>query len=351
MQKTQETRVQFLGWEDPPEEEMAAHSSILVWKIPWKKARYSPWGRTELDTTEQLHTCTHAHTHTHTHTHQCSLLLQTSGGNHGALSINSAPVINYRVDLGLERVRKASGPPLAGELLQSELESPPQGENVRFSPSLRAAWRGGWFILTPRHRFSFLTEHILVWVGQSLGWLSYPLPNWIFPKDPVWFELTDGQSSWWVSWGAALCSQGLNILAPGRYAAVPFSGTVANTAPLPSFQVLLGEHQYCFFQRHHLSVLPCTSHPLVSRINLRWFLNACRINSKSSSLHTKLSVLWFHPTFLVTLLAAFPFSPSSHTKLKFCVLFLPVQRGLRYSGLTSTQHSELNLKVTSLMRS
>jgi len=89
-------------------------------------------------------------------------LLQTSGGNHGALSINSAPVINYRVDLGLERVRKASGPPLAGELLQSELESPPQGENVRFSPSLRAAWRGGWFILTPRHRFSFLTEHILV---------------------------------------------------------------------------------------------------------------------------------------------------------------------------------------------
>ena len=124
-------------------------------------AGYSPWGRTELDTTEQLrthahtHTHTHPHTHTHTHPHQCSLLLQTSGGNHGALWINSAPVINYRVDLGLERVRKASGPPLAGELLQSDLESPPQGENVRFSPSLHAAWRGGWFILTPRHRFLF----------------------------------------------------------------------------------------------------------------------------------------------------------------------------------------------------
>ena len=25
----------FLGWEDPPEEEMATHSSILAWKIPW----------------------------------------------------------------------------------------------------------------------------------------------------------------------------------------------------------------------------------------------------------------------------------------------------------------------------
>ena len=31
----QETRVQFLGWEDPPEKEMAMHSSMLVWKTPW----------------------------------------------------------------------------------------------------------------------------------------------------------------------------------------------------------------------------------------------------------------------------------------------------------------------------
>ena len=30
-----ETRVQSLGWEDPLEEEMATHSSILAWKIPW----------------------------------------------------------------------------------------------------------------------------------------------------------------------------------------------------------------------------------------------------------------------------------------------------------------------------
>ena len=31
----QETQVQFLVWEDPLEKEMAAHSSILAWKIPW----------------------------------------------------------------------------------------------------------------------------------------------------------------------------------------------------------------------------------------------------------------------------------------------------------------------------
>ena len=28
-------RVQSLGWEDPLEEEMATHSSILAWRIPW----------------------------------------------------------------------------------------------------------------------------------------------------------------------------------------------------------------------------------------------------------------------------------------------------------------------------
>ena len=27
--------VQFLGWEDPLEEKMATHSSILAWRIPW----------------------------------------------------------------------------------------------------------------------------------------------------------------------------------------------------------------------------------------------------------------------------------------------------------------------------
>ena len=31
----QETQVQSLGWEDPLEEKMATHSSILAWVIPW----------------------------------------------------------------------------------------------------------------------------------------------------------------------------------------------------------------------------------------------------------------------------------------------------------------------------
>ena len=31
----QESQVPSLGWEGPPEKEMATHSSILAWKIPW----------------------------------------------------------------------------------------------------------------------------------------------------------------------------------------------------------------------------------------------------------------------------------------------------------------------------
>ena len=37
-----------------PGEEMATHSSILAWKIPWTEepGRLSPWGHKESDTTE-----------------------------------------------------------------------------------------------------------------------------------------------------------------------------------------------------------------------------------------------------------------------------------------------------------
>ena len=44
--------VQSLGWEDPLEEEMATHSSILAWRIPWTEEPGSPCDCKESDTTE-----------------------------------------------------------------------------------------------------------------------------------------------------------------------------------------------------------------------------------------------------------------------------------------------------------
>ena len=53
----QETPVRFLGWEDPLEREMATHSNILAWEIPWTEepsTLYSLRGRKELDMTEAI---------------------------------------------------------------------------------------------------------------------------------------------------------------------------------------------------------------------------------------------------------------------------------------------------------
>ena len=57
-----ETQVQYLGWEDPLEKEMATHSSTLAWRIPWMEEPGTSYGvaksRTRLrDITFTLHRC------------------------------------------------------------------------------------------------------------------------------------------------------------------------------------------------------------------------------------------------------------------------------------------------------
>ena len=45
-----ETWVRFLGWEDPLENELATHASILAWRMPWTEEPGGPWGLKEVDT-------------------------------------------------------------------------------------------------------------------------------------------------------------------------------------------------------------------------------------------------------------------------------------------------------------
>ena len=54
----QEAWVLSLGWEDPLEESMATHSSILAWRIPMDRGAWQAtvYGVTEFDMTEQLST-------------------------------------------------------------------------------------------------------------------------------------------------------------------------------------------------------------------------------------------------------------------------------------------------------
>ena len=70
-----ETQVRSLGQEDPLEKGMQPIPLLLPREFHGQRslAGYSPWGRKELDTTEQLtHTCTHTHTHPHTHYNICN---------------------------------------------------------------------------------------------------------------------------------------------------------------------------------------------------------------------------------------------------------------------------------------
>ena len=54
MQETWEKQVLPQGWEDPLEEGLATHSSILAWIVLWTEelGGYSPQGHKESDTTE-----------------------------------------------------------------------------------------------------------------------------------------------------------------------------------------------------------------------------------------------------------------------------------------------------------
>ena len=69
-----------LGWEVPLKDDMATHSSILAWRIPWTEdpGGLQSIGPKESDTTEvtqHSHARIHARTHTHTHTHWLSIIL------------------------------------------------------------------------------------------------------------------------------------------------------------------------------------------------------------------------------------------------------------------------------------
>ena len=58
MQKTQETWICFLGQEDSLEKEMATHSSILAWKIPWTE---EPGGLQSKGSQRVRHDWAHTH--------------------------------------------------------------------------------------------------------------------------------------------------------------------------------------------------------------------------------------------------------------------------------------------------
>ena len=63
MQTSQEMWVLFLAQKDPLEKEMATHSSILAWKIPWTE---EPGGLSSMGSQRVGHDLVAEHVYTHT---------------------------------------------------------------------------------------------------------------------------------------------------------------------------------------------------------------------------------------------------------------------------------------------
>ena len=69
-----QTWVQSLVWEDPMEEGMATHSSILAWRIPMDRRVWQATVHGVAKSWTLLNDSTSTHTHTHTHTYEIDKL-------------------------------------------------------------------------------------------------------------------------------------------------------------------------------------------------------------------------------------------------------------------------------------
>ena len=99
-----ETWVWSLGREDALEKEMAAHSIILAWEIPWTeepgrlhtvcRVANSQTGLSDWSVCARMHACTHRHTHTHTHTPPASSTTGSGWAAQPLLSLEEADKLN-----------------------------------------------------------------------------------------------------------------------------------------------------------------------------------------------------------------------------------------------------------------
>ena len=64
IQEMQETWVQSPGWVDPLQEEMATHSSILAWRIPWAEEPGGLQSMLQRFRHESTHSCILSDEHT-----------------------------------------------------------------------------------------------------------------------------------------------------------------------------------------------------------------------------------------------------------------------------------------------
>ena len=120
-----------LGQEDPLEKEMATHSSILAWKIPWTE---KPGGVHSLGSQRVRHNwaCTHVHTHTHKYIQEVRVKVFPGGSEvkasaHNAGDLGLIPGSGRSPGEGNSNPLRSPGEGNSNPLQYSCLENPMEG--------------------------------------------------------------------------------------------------------------------------------------------------------------------------------------------------------------------------------
>ena len=203
--KMQETRVWFLGQEDPLEEGMATHSGILAWRIPWTES-LAGYGVAELDTTDWLND--NKQQPVIYPPVQFSSVVSDSVTPWIAAHQASLSITNCQSLLKLMPIESVM-PSSHRIMCRPLLLLPPIPPSIRvFSneSALSMRWPKYWsfsFSISPSNEHPGL-------ISFRMDWLDVPKPMW---REEGWQRVGPASAQWsWVDWHQGCLFQGFRLL-------------------------------------------------------------------------------------------------------------------------------------------
>ena len=187
----QETRVQFLGQEDPLEKEMSTHSSILAWRIPWTE---EPSGLQSTGSQRVGHDC---HFHFHYVWEDRSIWTYWNHFFHMHLAIWGQSFFldcSHPNPRGRQRTRGLNGIAISMEMILSKLQMVREWETwhvtVHGSQKLdKSEW------VNNKHR-DISPSYPDFWMDEGAHWLlSHTLYESVYSRNKVWAKMADGSLS------------------------------------------------------------------------------------------------------------------------------------------------------------
>ena len=206
MQETQGTQLQALNWEDPLEEAMTTHSSILAWRIPWTEEPSVLLSMGSQRTKHDWSDLARVHAHSYRSTSHLKFFQRVSqvvdGTLEGSIPIWVQAVCTRSVctQTNLQAQTKVTKQPNHTKTSPTRSHTPPS------SPPKKNRWQGDaqkskakwhncpqtWLSNPPRP--GILSKACLT-NGVALHWEKFPNWNWSSPKqarsERPWYALQE----------------------------------------------------------------------------------------------------------------------------------------------------------------